>query len=758
MTKLNLTNFENFFQYCNDSYLKQSMPNDQSSKSNFSDISNNNNENIVKILDELSNNSIIPNKYINLIKNIYNAKLNFEKTNTEQSNNVCSKIKNIMTLVDNASTLIEKVCILSDHGISLFISYGTGENSKDGNPYILNVGKCGLSFSKDYYFDSKYKNELEGYAKYKQSVLNHLISNYSVFNDLNNNISDDVEHIEQLLAPYILSNVNKRDVIKRTNIYKLNEINSEFKNLGLSSSCFLNEYKLTDKLNIDVIFSNDLKTCKMNNSSNHYHENLDFKECFDNGEYYWYFLDDLFKKYDNDENRSSKNKIDNYIKWKIINNFMSLISEELRVMKFNFYSKFLNGQKEEKNVKERSINYLMDVVPELIGKVFCDNFFTSDHKKLMKELINYLLNAYEHNFINKCEWIYGSTNEALNKLKILNQDLNQKIGYPEECNYKNKYDKLFDLLDTLNMNDQFTLFDFELILTKWNQELDIEKLSMYETDMNEWEMSPVMTNAYFHPLKNEIVFPAGILQEPFFIYLTQEEINNKGIDISNHKRYVKLLEDRVRLSNEHPSLNYITMASNFGSIGAVIGHEISHAFDDNGSKYDSNGKLNEWWSSDVKQKYENITSKLVDQYNKYSLDLTINDSIQTFQINGKLTLGENIADLFGLVIAIDAYKMFYEQHKQNKTLDDGLLELFVSFSNTWRYIELPEKTKNRVAIDVHSPPMFRVNGTLANIKEFHRLFSPNEPCIDIVKIFNDDNMYTINVDTINIDTLNGLII
>ena len=107
---------------------------------------------------------------------------------------------------------------------------------------------------------------------------------------------------------------------------------------------------------------------------------------------------------------------------------------------------------------------------------------------------------------------------------------------------------------------------------------------------------------------------------PIYNFLTQEEINNKGIDISNHKRYVKLLEDRVRLSNEHPSLNYITMASNFGSIGAVIGHEISHAFDDNGSKYDSNGKLNEWWSSDVKQKYENITSKLVDQYNKYSLD------------------------------------------------------------------------------------------------------------------------------------------
>lgn len=729
-----MTTIHNFFEYCNENYIKQHIPSDQSSKSNFSDISNTNNKKLASFLNELKSSDTISSKDLKLIKTIYDFKHEFINSTVEQQSTICKNINNIIMEVEKANTLTEKICILSNYGISLFISYETGENPKEGLPYILNIGKCGLSFSKNYYFDNKYNRELNGYNKYLNKTLNILKNTYTDFKSLNiDEISEDVKYVENMLAPYILSNECKRNVKQRTNMYKLSEIDSKFPNLNILSSCFLSEYNLTDKPNTNVIFSSNLESCKQFDITTSYNE-INDKTCYNNGEYYWYFLNDLFEKYDNKKN-SVKSKIDNYIKWKIINNFMGSISENIRVEQFNFYCKFLSGQSEEKHIDERSINYLIESLPELIGKVFCDKYFTSDHKALMTHLIKYLLDAYEHNFTKKCNWIDNySCKYALDKLNVLRQDHNQKVGYPEQDNYQDKYNKLYTILGDDYHN--LSLYDFELKLVKWNQLLDIERLNKIEKDMTEWEMSPVMTNAYFHPLKNEIVFPAGILQEPFFTYLTSKQINN-GIDITTDEKYKELFDDRIRLLNNHPSLKYITMASNFGSIGAVIGHEISHGFDDNGSKYDSNGKMVTWWTENVETNYKQITDKIVDQFNEYSMDLNIDGINETFKIDGKLTLGENIADLFGLIIAIDSYKLFYKDTDQSKPLDEGLLELFVSFANTWRYIESPNKTKNRIAIDVHSPPMFRVNGTVANIEDFYRIFNIDYSTSNIIKIFNE---------------------
>jgi predicted metalloendopeptidase len=180
------------------------------------------------------------------------------------------------------------------------------------------------------------------------------------------------------------------------------------------------------------------------------------------------------------------------------------------------------------------------------------------------------------------------------------------------------------------------------------------------------------------------------------------------------------------------------MASNFGSIGSIIGHEISHGFDDQGSKFDAFGKLKKWWSDDVFKKYNDITRKIVDQYSKYNVEIDVDKkSKHTYFVNGNLTLGENIADLFGLSVAIDAFKAYFADNTTSfvKTVDECLLELLFAFGNTWRYIETPENAKGRITDDVHSPPQFRIIGTLHNIKDYYRIF--NIPLTnDVINIFN----------------------
>ena len=727
-----------FYTFTNKEYLKQKIPNNQSSVNNFIDITDRTNKRLIEIFDNLNNNDDIDDnsdtniKINKLLQVLYEKRNNYSNITQLEEEITCKKIIKIIKEIEDKE-LSEKIVILRKYGINIFMSYNTFENPCNDikKPYIIDISKNGLSFSKEYYFDKKYEHEINGFKKYNRDLLQKISGQYTkYFNyslDKLNNICDDFDYIESLLAPYILSNTCSRNVDSRINIYKLKEINSKFKNLNILNSSILNEYIFEDKSNIDINFSSNINKC-MKPSNTHYEINLynkldDLgKYKYDDGDYYWYFLDDLFLKY---KTKELSEKIDNYILWSIINNFSGLISDEIRIEKFKFYGTFLNGQQIEKPNKERTINYLMEILPELVGKLYCDNFFQENHVILIKELVNYVIDAYEYNFKYRCKWLddKNSLNEALKKIERLKLEEHQKIGYPIENTYMSNYDILFNLLGNIKNIEGYSLFDFELIFNKWYIELDIIKYKRVTLDLTSWSMSAAQTNAYYNPLKNEIVFPAGILQEPFFIFLSNEQLKNKGIDLYNDIYYSYIFPDRIRLSklnSKYESLRFLTMASNFGSIGVVIGHEISHGFDDQGSKFDYNGKFKSWWSDSVKHKYNIICDTIVKQYNKYKIDI----DNQNYNINGKLTLGENIADLFGLIIAINAFKKYYNDNIlfQVKSLDDSLIELFVAFSNTWRNIILPQDLKMRITNDVHSPAMFRVIGTLNNIKDYYNLF------------------------------------
>jgi predicted metalloendopeptidase len=727
----NTVTLDNFPNFCNFTYYQQKIPTNQSSISNFTDVTNNNNIKMIDLMDNLKN--IPMSKSNQLIKHLFNLKLNFKNQSYINELNNCKKIKKIIDHVNNKKLLIEKISALNKLCLSIFFNYDVCDNPNDGKPYIISIETCKLPFPKNYYFDSRYTKEIIGYNDYCFKVLLHLSQQYhSIFGYFDiYRIHYNVIKFIKFMSPYVMSSVKTRDLDERINQFKLSNIADFLPNINFLDKSFLEEFRLKSKINENILFPNKLTSIKTNINFNVSNKYCNFTteqiNDYDNGDYYWATVDYLFRNYDCDNNSEIQSMIDDYILWTIIESKYSYICETTRKMKFDFFSGFLMGQLEEKPIKERSINSLSEILPELIGKLYCDHYFTPDHKNQMNLLIDYLLDSYKNNFNDHCKWIdeYSLT-EAINKIDTLK--INKKIGYPEEFSYSEDYDILFELLnsyDTIN----FTLFDYSLVFCKWNVLLDILKYYNDKKNMTKWEMSAIKTNAYYHPLRNEIVFPAGILQEPFFIYINDQHINTSILIDENSILYA----DRIRISKLHPKYNsvkYITMASNFGSIGAVIGHEISHGFDDNGSKFDANGKLKTWWTEKVKNAYEVLTNKIVNQYNNY----TVKVIDQIFNINGKLTLGENISDLFGLRVAIDAYKHFYQKYPNNKTLNEGLMELFISFGNTWRYIELPEKTKNRISVDVHAPPHIRIMGTLKNIREFYEVFEiPMET--DIIEIF-----------------------
>ena len=279
----------------------------------------------------------------------------------------------------------------------------------------------------------------------------------------------------------------------------------------------------------------------------------------------------------------------------------------------------------------------------------------------MTQLVDYLILALG-NRINDLTWMSTETKKkAIEKLK----NIRYKIGYPDKWRSFNKLnlDKCNNLIEIIF---EFYKFDYEYDISRFYKKID----------KNRWEMSAHTVNAYFHPLRNEIVFPAGILQKPFFDLNADDAIN-------------------------------------FGAIGTVIGHELTHGFDDKGRLYDSNGNLTNWWTKDDEENFKKKTKYFIDQYNNEN-------------VNGELTLGENLADHGGVKISFYAL--------QEKLKDDFLLNqkisglssqerFFLSYSNIWKGIVTKEEYEKRLITDVHSPNEFRVNTTLANIPEFHMTFS-----------------------------------
>lgn len=358
-----------------------------------------------------------------------------------------------------------------------------------------------------------------------------------------------------------------------------------------------------------------------------------------------------------------------YYQYQVINSAASNLSADYANEDFNFYSKTIRGI-EQMDPRWKRIQDLSNFcLGELVGQEYVKSNFTPESKAKMMELIRNLIDSYGER-IAKLDWMTDSTKQYAQK-KL--DGLMIKVGYP---------DKWRDYSSVEIDKGPFILNVARSVSFEVRRNLD--KLGT-PVDRTEWFMTPQTVNAYYNPTNNEIVFPAAILQPPFFY-----------ADGDN--------------------------AVNYGAIGAVIGHEITHGFDDQGRQYDAEGNLRDWWTKADGEQYEARTKLITEQFNAYS-------PIDSFFINGELTQGENIADLGGLTISYYAFKKAAPASKLDTMVINGLTpeqRFFVSFAKVWAGSFRPDEQKRRLVMDPHSPGKYRVIGTLSNMPEFYEAFGVAE--------------------------------
>ncbi|MET3805825.1 putative endopeptidase [Nakamurella sp. UYEF19] len=358
-----------------------------------------------------------------------------------------------------------------------------------------------------------------------------------------------------------------------------------------------------------------------------------------------------------------------WLTWRVVRSAAPLSSQALVEENFDFYGRTLSGTPELRPRWKRGISMVESAVGEALGQIYIERTFPPESKQRMDELVAYLLEAYRIN-ISQLSWMGEATKvRALEKLLAFSP----KVGYPPRFR---DYAGLMISRDDLVGNARRSAA----------LELDREFAKIgAAVDRDEWFMTPQTVNAYYNPGMNEIVFPAAILRPPFF---------DPAVDD----------------------------ATNFGAIGAVIGHEIGHGFDDQGAKYDGTGSLKDWWTADDKAAFEALTGRLIDQYSTLSPE-----GADGKTVNGALTIGENIGDLGGLGIAYQAWLLSLNG-REPETIDGetGAQRLFLNWARAWRTQTRPAEVQRRLTLDPHSPPEFRCNQVVRNLDEFYEAFGVTE--------------------------------
>jgi putative endopeptidase len=367
-----------------------------------------------------------------------------------------------------------------------------------------------------------------------------------------------------------------------------------------------------------------------------------------------------------------ENKIEDwkaYMRWTLLNRASSKLSTSLETANWEFYGKTLTGAIKQRPRDERALQVINGATGEALGKLYVEKKFPAEAKAKAEKMIKNIFLAFE-NRINNLPWMSAET--KVNAIAKLHKS-QIKIGYPDKW-------KDYSALTLKSPAEGGTYFENSLNIARWTTKKDIDKLYK-PVDKTEWGMSPQTVNAYYNPSYNEIVFPAAILQPPFYNYQADEAVN-------------------------------------YGGIGAVIGHEISHGFDDSGSRYDADGNLKDWWTAEDQKQFAALTGVLADQYS------ALQPLPGTF-VDGKFTLGENIGDLGGINAAYDGLQLYLKQNGNPELIDGYTPEqrFFISWSTVWRTKMRDESIKNLVKTDPHSPGMYRGYVPLLNVDAFYQAFN-----------------------------------
>ena len=615
---------DDFFSFVNGGWYKTAViPADKSSWGSFNELREATDDQSLKILADINSKKFTKGSEGQKIQDLYASYMDMAKRNADGINPIkedLAKIDAIQNLAD-FQKYINRATLTGDNP---FYNWGVSADMKNSKMNAVYLGGPSLGLGKDYY-----QKENEANAKTLAEYKNYVATMLGVLG--NNNAADaqDIVNFEKSMAKTLLTLEEGRDANKRYNPQTVAELGGLVKNVNLPA------YLKTVGVNTDRVIVTELN----------YYKNLD------------QFV-----------NQQNLPLVKTYMKYRLLAGNAGNLDQKLDDINFNFYSKYLQGQKEQRALNKRGMSTVNGVLGEAFGKLYVDQYFPAEAKEKMQELISYLQKSYKMH-IQNLDWMSPETKtKALDKLS----KFTVKVAYPDKW-------KDYSKLAINSPAEGATLYSNMENIAKWQYQKKLDKIGK-PVDKSEWGMTPQTVNAYYNSSNNEIVFPAAILQPPFFNFKADPAIN-------------------------------------FGGIGAVIGHEISHGFDDGGSRFDGDGNLNNWWTDADRKNFDAKVQALADQYSKY-------EPVKGSFINGKFTSGENIGDLGGANVAYDALQMYLKDHG-NPGLINGYTQdqrFFLSWATVWRTKATDQSMVNQVKTDPHSPGYFRSFGPLVNMDAFYKAF------------------------------------
>ena len=617
---------DDLFRFMNGKWLKEStIPADRASDGAFYWLYEQAEKQVKQIILDQAASKAATGSNAQKIGDLYNSFMDeagIEKLGLSPIANDLAKAAGIKTVEDFLKTLGE----FEARGLSgLFYTYVSTDN-KDSTKNIVYLGQSGLSLPDEaYYREDEYK-------EIRQAFLKHVQKMFELANLENPSQSAaQVLEIETHLAACHWDQVKDRDA-----------------ELTYNKKSFTELTQLAASFNWPLWIQSSNTPAKV----------LD--QVIVRQPSYFEGLSKLMAAFDLPKWRS-------WLIWHVLSGASPYLSSEFVNENFNFYGTTLSGIPKLKDRWKRGVGLVEGALGEAVGQIYVERHFGENAKTKMVELVANLIKAYRVS-IEGLSWMSQETKE---RAYIKLEKFTPKIGYPDKWrDYSALEIKAGDLISNLAQ------------IAKYSQDYEYNKIGK-PVDKSEWYMTPQTVNAYYNPGMNEIVFPAAILQPPFFDVAADD------------------------------------YAANYGGIGAVIGHEIGHGFDDQGSKYDGDGNLVNWWSDIDRKEFEKRTKKLIDQYDQLSPA-----AAPDVKVNGALTVGENIGDLGGLTIAYKAYEISLNG-KQPPAIDgySGAQRFFMGWAQSWRGKYRAEEVRRRIATDPHSPDEFRCNQIVANLDEFYQAFS-----------------------------------
>jgi putative endopeptidase len=614
---------ENFFLYANGKWMKDTeIPADQTGWGSFYTLYEDNQKILRTILEDATKEDNATGSAGQKVADLYASGMDtvaIEKLGYEP-------VKPLLAKIDAVKDYKQLVNLSADgykEGDGFLFALYVGPDDRISTKNAVNLGQASLNLpNRDYYFnaDSATLNIRKKYLEYivKLFTLTGTDQGTAKKN------ADAILKLETEIAASHSTPVELRDPVKNYNKYAVADLQKELPDLNLRD--ILNRMLIKT----DTVLVGQPK--------------------------YYKALNTLLKSQPLDVWKAK-------LKFKAISDAAPALSKDFRDARFDFYGKTLSGQKVQTDRWKTMVETVDGGLGELLGQLYAEKYFKPEAKERMLTLVNNLQKVYKSR-IEKLDWMSNETKQrALAKLDAFTK----KIGYPDTWK---KYDDV-----TIDRGAYYK--NLQSIAEHDYKEM-IDKLGK-PVDKTEWGMTPPTVNAYYNPSFNEIVFPAGILQFPFFDFGADDAIN-------------------------------------YGAIGAVIGHEMTHGFDDQGRQYDKDGNLKDWWTPADAKLFTGKANVVVDQYNKYTV-------LDNQKVNGSLTLGENLADIGGVAIAYEAFKLT-DQGRGNEKVDGFTPDqrFFLSYAQVWRIKNRDETMRMRIQVDPHSPEMYRVNGPLSNMPEFYKAF------------------------------------